>query len=76
MPELVGPKAPWVMLKWVNAYGPLFKMQFIDHLGVVLTDPDSIARVTRKSGMCIQCTDGIRHCCMLRDVAEMPQAEG
>jgi hypothetical protein len=45
----MGPKGPWTLVKWTKAFGPLFKIQFADYFGVVLTDPESIARVTRKT---------------------------
>lgn len=44
-------KGPWALLKWVNDYGPIFKFAVAPYgVGVVLSDPDTIARVTRKTG--------------------------
>jgi hypothetical protein len=48
--QLLGPKSPWNIANWVNAFGPVVKVQLMDEFGVVLTDPDTIARVTRKTG--------------------------
>jgi hypothetical protein len=48
--EIMGAKGPWAFVRWTEAYGPIFKLQFLDAFGVVLTDPDAIARVTRKTG--------------------------
>lgn len=48
--EIMGDKGAWSMVKWTEAYGPIFKLQFLDAFTVVLTDPDTIARVTRKTG--------------------------
>lgn len=45
----MGAKGPWAFLKWANAYGPVFKMQFMDSFSIVLTDYESIMRVTRKT---------------------------
>jgi hypothetical protein len=48
--EIMGDKGPWAFVRWTEAYGPIFKLQFLDSFGVVLTDPNTIARVTRKTG--------------------------
>jgi hypothetical protein len=45
----MGPKGPWTVLYWANAFGPVFKMQFMDSFAIVLTDHESIMRVTRKT---------------------------
>ena len=48
--DIAGPKGVWQMAAWANAYGPLYKMQFLDQFTLVLTDPDAIARITRRTG--------------------------
>jgi hypothetical protein len=48
--QLLGPKSPWNIANWVNMHGPVVKVQLLDDFGVVLTDPDSIACITRKTG--------------------------
>lgn len=45
----MGPKGPWTLANWANAYGPVFKIQFMASFAVVLTDHDGIMRVTRKT---------------------------
>jgi hypothetical protein len=45
----MGPKGPWTFLNWANAFGPVFKMQFMDSFAIVLTDYESIMKVTRKT---------------------------
>jgi len=49
--KLAGPDAPWVLLNWANTFGPLYKLQFMDSFTVVITDPDTIASATHKTGM-------------------------
>lgn len=46
----MGPKGPWAFIKWTETYGALYKLQFLDVFAVVLTDPDTIARITKKTG--------------------------
>lgn len=51
VPLLLSPKGPWALLKWAHDYGPIFKVAFAPYgVGVVLSDPATIARVTRKTG--------------------------
>lgn len=49
--ELLGPKGPWVFADWVNKYGPVVKVQVLDSFAVILTDPGTIMRITRKTGV-------------------------
>lgn len=64
MPDLLSPKGPWSFLDWSNKYGRIFKVQFANGLGVVLSDPSTILRITRKTGNTrLQCAaaQGLRH---------------
>lgn len=45
----MSPKAPWKSLEWVNTYGPIFKMQLLDMWSVVVTDPDTITSITKRT---------------------------
>jgi hypothetical protein len=38
------------MAEWSNKYGPLYKVHFMDECVLVCTDPDTIARITRRTG--------------------------
>lgn len=53
--KLAGPNSPWVLLNWANTFGPLYKLQFMDYFTVVVTDPDTIASATHKTGMLAPC---------------------
>lgn len=50
VPAFIGPKGPWSFLQWTAEFGPLYKLQLVDAFVVVLTDPDTIARITKKTG--------------------------
>jgi hypothetical protein len=47
----MGPKGPFTFLKWAEEYGDIFRVQFMDTVAVVLTNPDAIARISKKTGM-------------------------
>jgi hypothetical protein len=38
------------MAEWSNKYGPLYKVHSMDECVLVCTDPDTIARITRRTG--------------------------
>lgn len=46
---IMGPKGPFAFKAWHAAHGPLYKIQLLDSFAVVLSDPDTIARVTRRT---------------------------
>lgn len=46
----MGPKGPFAMARWMQTYGSMYKLLFLDEFVVVLLDPEAIARVTRKTG--------------------------
>lgn len=48
--HIMGPKGPFTFGAWHAAHGPLYKLQLLDSFVVVLSDPDTIARVTRRTG--------------------------
>ena len=50
IPDIMGSRGPWKLLEWTNTYGPIYKLQFLDIFTVVLTDPDTIAHITRTRG--------------------------
>lgn len=50
--HIFGPKGVWVLAEWGNAYGPLYKLHFLDEFVLCITDPDTIARITRRTGAC------------------------
>eukprot|EP00878_Enallax_costatus_P014325 GHUV01014984.1.p1 GENE.GHUV01014984.1~~GHUV01014984.1.p1 ORF type:complete len:220 (+),score=33.31 GHUV01014984.1:428-1087(+) len=41
---------PWKLTELVNEYGPVVKLHVLDKVTVVLTDPDTMGRVLRKTG--------------------------
>lgn len=43
-------RGAWDVVAWANKYGPLFKVQFLNTTTVVLTDPDAVARLTKRTG--------------------------
>lgn len=47
----MGPKGPFTFLKWAEEYGDIYKVQFMDSIAVVLTNPDTIASISRKTGV-------------------------
>jgi hypothetical protein len=47
----MGPKGPFTFLKWAEEYGDIYKVQFTDSIAVVLTNPDTIASISRKTGV-------------------------
>jgi hypothetical protein len=47
----MGPKGPFTFLKWAEEYGGIFRVQFMDSVGIVLTNPDAIARISKKTGV-------------------------
>lgn len=49
--QLMGPKGPFTFLKWADQYGDLYKVQFMNSFSVVLTNPDTVARITKKTGV-------------------------
>jgi hypothetical protein len=38
------------MSEWANKYGPLYKLHFMDACVLVCTDPETNARITRRTG--------------------------
>lgn len=41
------------MAQWAQQYGPLYKVHFLDECVLVCTDPESNARITRRTGDCV-----------------------
>jgi hypothetical protein len=53
---MYGPKGVWVMSEWANKYGPLYKVHFLDECVLVCTDPETNARITRRTGAPTSCS--------------------
>jgi cytochrome P450 len=47
---MAGAKGVWNIAGFAEQYGPLFKMQLLGSVVVVLSDPQTISRVARKTG--------------------------
>jgi hypothetical protein len=47
---MAGAKGVWNIAAMAEQYGPLFKLQLLTSVVVVLTDPHTISRVARKTG--------------------------
>lgn len=62
--QLMGPKGPFTFLKWAEEYGDIYKVQFMDSIAVVLTNPDTIARIARKTGVARVEADMLMQMCM------------
>jgi hypothetical protein len=58
----MGPKGPFTFLKWAEEYGDIYKVQFMDSIAVVLTNPDAIASISRKTGVARVETDRPQEC--------------
>jgi cytochrome P450 len=48
--DMMGAKGVWNIAAMAEKYGPLFKMQLMQSVVVVLSDPQTISRVARKTG--------------------------
>jgi cytochrome P450 len=48
--SMAGAKGVWNIAAFAEQYGPLFKMQLLGSVVVVLSDPQTISRVARKTG--------------------------
>jgi cytochrome P450 len=48
--EVMGSRGPWSLSRLTATYGPIYKLQLLDTLQIVLTDPETISRVVRKTG--------------------------
>lgn len=48
---MAGSKGVWRLSAFAAEYGPIYKLQMLDGVHVVLTDPDTCARVSRKTGV-------------------------
>jgi hypothetical protein len=51
IPDLLGPKGIWSLVEWARTYGPVYKLQMLDGFAVVVTDPEAIARITKRTGV-------------------------
>lgn len=51
VPSIMGAKGAWTLSAWASQYGPLFKIMFLNQSAAVLTDPDAIARLTKRAGV-------------------------
>lgn len=49
VPDCLGPKSIWTAVDWANTYGPIYKIQMLDMFCIVVTDPDSLATITRRT---------------------------
>jgi hypothetical protein len=47
---MAGAKGVWNIAAMAEQYGPLFKLQLLTSVVVVLSDPQTISRVARKTG--------------------------
>lgn len=66
MASIIGGKGPWTMAQWQKTYGKIYKIQLVDTFSVVLSDPDTIARITRKTGaqcVVVEATFGCERSC-------------
>jgi cytochrome P450 len=48
--EVMNSRGPWHISRLTATYGPIYKVQLMDTLQIVLTDPETISRVMRKTG--------------------------
>lgn len=50
------------MSEWANKYGPLYKVHFLDECVLVCTDPETTARITRRTGAASGRACALRSC--------------
>jgi hypothetical protein len=53
--DMAGAKGVWNIAAMAEQYGPLFKLQLLTSVVVVLSDPQTISRVARKTGEACPC---------------------